>query len=72
MSDLLSRRTSLSNSSERFTLGEMASGRAIIMASGRGPTGSGHIFIQQREAANQLHPDDMITFAANGEAEQVQ
>lgn len=50
----------------------MSAGRAIIMASGRGPTGSGHIFIQQREAANQLHPDDMITFAANGEAEQVQ
>lgn len=47
-------------------------GSAIIMASGRGPTGSGHIFIQQKEAANQLHADDMITLAANGEVKQVQ
>ncbi len=47
-------------------------GSAIIMASGRGPTGSGHIFIQQKEAANQLHADDMTTLAANGEVEQVQ
>lgn len=50
----------------------MPAGRDIIMASGRGPTGFGHIFIQQKEAANQLHPDDMIMFAANGESEQVQ
>lgn len=42
------------------------------MASGREPTGSGHIFIQQKETANQLHDDDMITLAANGELEQVQ
>lgn len=47
-------------------------GSAIIMASGRGPTGSGHIFIQQKEATNQLHADDMTTLAANGEVEQVQ
>lgn len=50
----------------------MAVGSAIIMAFGRGPTGSGHIFIQQKEAAHQLHADDMITLAANGEVEQVQ
>ncbi len=48
-------------------------GSAIIMASGRGPTGSGHIFIQQTEAANQLHADDMITLViTNGEVKQVQ
>lgn len=53
-------------------LAEMAVGSAIIMVSGKGPTGSGHIFIQQKEAAKQLHADDMITLAANGEVEQVQ
>jgi len=50
----------------------MPAGRDIIMASGRAPTGFRHIFIQQKEAANQLHPDDMIMFAPIGESEQMQ
>lgn len=50
----------------------MALGRPVIIASERGPTGSGFVFMQQKEAANQLQADDMITHEANGEVEQVQ